>query len=235
MADIFVSYKSSDRPRAETLKTWFEEAGWTVWIDRTITVGAQWADEIDSALEAAKAVVVIWGAQARRSPWVLKEAEFARNAGTLVQIHATGLPLLPPFDTLAAVRMPSWSGEAAHSERVRLLEAVAAKLHCDVPDRARAAPQNEALGEAFHLDVMEALGLAFYYCARQVERARRCAERGHSVLSDFEDIKPAFDAMLALASKNASETDDRDGALHMLIDDFLDELQRLAPDPGAVR
>src|SRR6516225_7327947 len=32
MAEIFVSYKSSDRPRAETLKSWFEGAGWSVWI-----------------------------------------------------------------------------------------------------------------------------------------------------------------------------------------------------------
>ena len=42
MADIFLSYTSSDRPRAEKLKAWFEEAGWSVWIDRDISLGEDW-------------------------------------------------------------------------------------------------------------------------------------------------------------------------------------------------
>jgi len=50
MSDIFISYKSSDRPRAEILKTWFEGAGWTVWIDHDINIGEEWEKRIEMNL-----------------------------------------------------------------------------------------------------------------------------------------------------------------------------------------
>ena len=34
LADIFISYQSSDRPRAEVLRGWFVGLGWSGWIDR---------------------------------------------------------------------------------------------------------------------------------------------------------------------------------------------------------
>ena len=46
MSDIFISYASPDRPRAERLKAWFEEAGWSVWIDRDIDLGEGWEQRI---------------------------------------------------------------------------------------------------------------------------------------------------------------------------------------------
>src|SRR5437660_1543619 len=100
MADIFISYKSSDRPRAEALKGWFEAAGWTVWIDRETEIGEGWEARIEAELASSKAVVVIWGAEARRSPWVVREATAALEDGRLIQIHATGLPLPAPFDAV---------------------------------------------------------------------------------------------------------------------------------------
>src|SRR6185503_19000837 len=125
MSDIFISYTSSDRPRAETLKSWFEEAGWTVWIDRDIDLGEAWEARIKAEVDRARVVVVLWGATARRSDWVIREATAAMASGRLIQIHATGLPLLPPFDALQAVRMQAWSGESGHAERTKLLRAIA--------------------------------------------------------------------------------------------------------------
>jgi hypothetical protein len=63
MTDIFLSYTSSDRPRAERLKAWFEEAGWSVWIDRDINLGEDWAHRIQNELESARLVVVLWGSR----------------------------------------------------------------------------------------------------------------------------------------------------------------------------
>ena len=103
MADIFLSYASSDRPRAEKLKAWFEEAGWSVWVDRHIGLNEDWAQRIAKELDGARLVVVLWGPEARRSEWVQKEATIAQQSGRLVQIHATGLPLLAPFDAIQAV------------------------------------------------------------------------------------------------------------------------------------
>jgi TIR domain len=171
MTDIFISYKSSDRPRAETLKTWLEGAGWTVWIDRDIDVGEEWEKRVEHELVTARLVVVLWSAEARRSGWVRREANVALENGRLLQVRATGLPLIPPFDKLQAVRMQSWSGEASHSERVRLLAAVAQRLGCNLPDEVARIDPSEDVTTQRH-DVAETLELAFYYCARQLERVR---------------------------------------------------------------
>jgi hypothetical protein len=233
MADIFVSYASSDRPRAEKLKIWFEEAGWSVWIDRDISLGEGWADQIQRELDRCRIVVVLWGAEARRSEWVQKEAIAAQQSDRLIQVHATGLPLLPPFDTIQAVRMQSWSGEPGHSERVKLLRAVAGRLGGALPAQLDTVTPDEHL-TAYQPDISEALGLAFYYCARQIERVRVQRERGYRDVSDFDEIGRCFTAMLALLRIGADTTDDREGVLHRLMEDFLNQLLLLAPDPNAL-
>src|SRR5262245_55171728 len=171
MADIFISYASSDRPRAERLKIWFEEAGWSTWIDRDIGLGEQWTDRIQTELESAKLVVVLWGAEARRSEWVQKEAVEALQSNRLLQVHATGLPLLPPFDTIQAVRMQSWSGESGHSERVKLLKAVADRMGAALPAQLAVAAPVEDL-TAYPAGHRGGSRTCVFYCARQAERLR---------------------------------------------------------------
>lgn len=234
MADIFISYASPDRPRAESLKAWFEEAGWSVWIDREIDLGEGWEQRIQDELDRATLVVVLWGAAARRSEWVQREATVAQQSGRLLQVHATGLPLLPPFDALHAVRMQSWSGEAGHSEQSKLLRAVANRLGTSLPPLLDAATPEEHL-TAYHEEISEALELAFYYCARQVERVRLRRDRGYDLASDFEEIGASFAAMLTLVRTDPGTTDDREGVLHRLMEDFLNQLLLLVPDPNALK
>ncbi len=133
MADVCISYTSSDLLRAKKLAEWFETSGWSVWMDRDTAVGDLWEDTIREKFDSAKAVVVLWSAEARRSKWVLDEAATAHDAGKLVQVQATGVPLPTPFDRINAVRMPSWGGENEHSERDTLLAAVAVKLGVEPP------------------------------------------------------------------------------------------------------
>jgi hypothetical protein len=234
MADIFLSYTSSDRPRAERLKAWFEEAGWSVWIDRDISLGEDWAHRIQKELESARLVVVLWGAQARRSEWVQREAIGAHESDRLVQVHATGLPLLAPFNAIQAVRMQSWSGEPGHSERAKLLSTIASRLGTTLPAHLGTVTPEEDL-TAYQAAIAEALELAFYYCARQTERARLQRDRGFNVLSDFDEIARCFTAMLGLLRTDAGTTDDREGVLHRLMEDFLNQLLSLVPDPGALK
>ena len=176
---------------------------------------------------------MLWGAEARRSEWVQREANVAQQSGRLLQVHATGLPLLPPFDTLQAVRMQSWSGEAGHSERVKLLRAVADRLGTPLSPHLSATAPDEDL-TAYHQEISEALELAFYYCARQVERVRLKRERGYGLESDFDEIGSSFAAMLALLRTDEGTTDDREGILHRLMDDFLNQLLLLEPDPNVL-
>jgi hypothetical protein len=234
MADIFISYESSDRPRAEALRSWFEELGWSVWIDREINVGEGWEHRIEKELSHARLVVVLWGAQARRSEWVQREAEVAQSDGRLLQIHATGLPLLSPFDKLQAVRMQSWSGEAEHSERARLLAAVAGRLGADLSAMKQVKGLDSALPR-LNYDLVEALELAFYYCARQLE-CRRHARGGDPQEQDWKEIRESFNGLVGqLQAEKLSSSDDREGILHRMVEDFLDQLELLVPVPGRVR
>ena len=177
---------------------------------------------------------MLWGPEARRSEWVQKEAFAALQSDRLVQVHATGLPLLPPFDKVQAVRMQSWSAEAGHSERLKLLRAIANRLGTSLPAQVDAMMADEHV-TAYDVEVAEALGLAFHYCARQVERVRAQRDRGYGDPSDFEEIQRSFAALLPMLRVDASTTDDREGILHRLMDDFLNQLLLLVPDPNTLK
>ena len=229
--DIFVSFESSDRPRAEVLRSLFEDFGWTVWIDREIPVGEAWEAHIDHELASARLIVVLWGAQARRSKWVQREAEVGLRTNRLLQIHATGLPLLPPFDGVQAVRMQAWSGESAHSEQRRLLQSVAQRLGAEPAVLLRIENLSRNL-PPLNYDLGAALELAFHYCARQLEW-RRLAQTGELTEHNLDAIRESFSAMGNILGAGAE--DDREGILHRMLEDFLLELERLVPMPGAVR
>jgi hypothetical protein len=50
MADIFISYSSKDREKAETLYATLSEAGYTLWIDKKgIDPATIWSSEIVSS------------------------------------------------------------------------------------------------------------------------------------------------------------------------------------------
>ena len=223
MADILVSYASDDRPRAEMLRSWFEEAGWSTWIDRDIELGEDWEARIEQELIGARLVVVLWGPSARRSKWVQREALAALEQHRLLQIHATALPLLPPFDKLQAVRMQAWSGGHSHSERSKLLTSVAERLGTTLSQALSAPREGEKLS-AYRVDVMQAVQLAFYYCARQTEYAR--------LGRPGRELAPCFQAMLELVRPDDSVQTDEDGVLHRMADDFMHELLRLSPNPN---
>lgn len=149
-----------------------------------------------------------------------------------MQVHATALPLLAPFDTIQAVRMESWSGESGHSDRVKLIRTIANRLGTTLPVHLSAVTAEEDL-TAYQASILEALELAFYYCARQIERVRLQRDRGSSDASDFDEIRRCFTAMLALL--RSGTTDDREGVLHRLMEDFLNQLLSHVPDANALK
>ena len=70
MPDIFISYSSRDRARIAPLVEYFETAGLEVWWDRHINAGSSYAKDIEDALDAAKAVAVVWSRHSVQSDWV---------------------------------------------------------------------------------------------------------------------------------------------------------------------
>jgi len=80
---------------------------------------------------------------------------------------------------------------------------------------------------------------------RQAERIHLTTEaqshsqkrrKGSAVdISDFGEIEKSFTAMLALLRTEPGTTDDREGVLHRLMEDFLNQLLLLVPDSNALK
>lgn len=78
MYDVFVSYASEDRGRADTIAAALERDGLTCWIaPRDIAPGSSWADAIAVAIGEARAALFVVSAHSSRSRHVAREAERA--------------------------------------------------------------------------------------------------------------------------------------------------------------
>src|SRR5579864_7618987 len=113
MSDIFISYARSTAAKAQMVGEALRALGYGVWRDDEIPAHRAYADVIQERIAAAKAVVVIWSAEAVKSQWVRAEADVARQAGTLVQLSIDGAPLPLPFSQIQCADLRDWSGDAA--------------------------------------------------------------------------------------------------------------------------
>src|SRR5919107_259762 len=95
MADVFVSYARPDELQAKRVVEALRADGYHVWRDDELPAHRAYSEVIEERLKSAKAVVVLWSAEAAKSQWVRAEADTARNAGTLVQATLDGT--LPPM------------------------------------------------------------------------------------------------------------------------------------------
>jgi len=78
MADIFISYSSKDRERAEQLIELLASAGLSVWIDKSgIAFATSWSAEIVDAIEECKALLVLLSPSSIESENVVKEVSLA--------------------------------------------------------------------------------------------------------------------------------------------------------------
>lgn len=149
MASIFLSYDREDEPRARPIAAVLERSGHSVWWDRHIKGGREFAAEIEAALDAADKVVVLWSQRAVKSAWVRDEAAAGRDTGRLVPATLDGTP--PPlgfrqFQTIDLSKA-KWRGKSPQLEQ--LVEAVDSSVLAEAPaapkPRARAWPIDRPL------------------------------------------------------------------------------------------
>ncbi|MFI5264866.1 MAG: TIR domain-containing protein, partial [Candidatus Kapaibacterium sp.] len=96
MADIFISYSSLDKEKADQLSELLASAGLSVWIDQSgIDVATSWSGEIVDAIEGCKAFVILLSPNSVESKNVIKEVALAaeRNKKILpLDLEPVALP-----------------------------------------------------------------------------------------------------------------------------------------------
>ena len=106
--EIFISYARSTVQEAREIAEALRARGYGVWRDDELPVHRPYAEVIEERLRDAKAVVVLWSAEAVRSQWVRAEAEVAREAGTLVQLSLDGVAPPLPFNQIQCADLKEW-------------------------------------------------------------------------------------------------------------------------------
>jgi TolB-like protein len=126
LADVFISYARSDQAAAARLARGLQAAGFEVWWDAELPAHRAYSEVIERNLDQAKAVVVLWSKAAAASQWVRAEADFARNAGKLVQGSADATIPPMPFNQIQCADLKGWRGNAKHGGWSKLRDSVRA-------------------------------------------------------------------------------------------------------------
>src|SRR5580704_4845945 len=111
MADVFISYARSTAREAQGVAEALRGMGFAVWRDDELPPHRDYTDAIEERLRGAKAVVVLWSAEAVKSQWVRAEANVAREAGTLVQLRLDSATPPLPFNEIQCADLAGWVGD----------------------------------------------------------------------------------------------------------------------------
>ena len=126
MADVFVSYTTSDRDRVARLVEALQTAGLSVWWDRGIDVGSTFDREIERELDGAGCVVVVWSNASVDSEWVRNEAFEAQSRNALVPILIDDVKPPLAFRRAQTAKMIQWPTSAGEFDA--MLRAIHGRL-----------------------------------------------------------------------------------------------------------
>ena len=128
MADVFISYARADKARVAPLVAAIETKGWSVWWDPEISPGREFDDEIDTELQAAKAVLVVWTPTSVVSRWVRGEARDAAERGILVPVRFDQARLPIDVRAIHTTDLDGWGEDASNPLLQECLNALAAMI-----------------------------------------------------------------------------------------------------------
>lgn len=126
MSDIFISYKSTERPAVGRIAEGLRQAGWNVWWDHALLGGQDYTDVIQSEIAKAKIVMPIWSKESINSKWVRAEADAGSDKLLPVTIDPVRPPL--PFNKVQTLDLSGWNGDYNDPRWQRLVSDVTAVL-----------------------------------------------------------------------------------------------------------
>jgi hypothetical protein len=121
MSDIFISYAREDRDWVSLLAAALSRQGWNVWWDRSIAIGRNFDEVIETELAAARAVIVVWSGNSVDSRWVRAEAQEGLDDEKLIPVFQESVrpPLI--FRSIHAANLVGWTGSEAAAEFRKLV------------------------------------------------------------------------------------------------------------------
>ena len=130
MNEVFVSYKREDEARVGRLVQALEGTGLSIWWDRGLAAGESWRAQIQSALDAAKCVIVVWTGESvgPAGDFVRDEAGQAKRRGLLVPVLLDRVDPPLGFGEVQAIDLINWKGNPRDPFFLDLRAAVTAKL-----------------------------------------------------------------------------------------------------------
>jgi hypothetical protein len=73
-SSVFISYAEATKPRAQELATALESQGIDAWVDfKDLKPGQSWTDELESAIRAARWLLILTGPQDQATAWQERE------------------------------------------------------------------------------------------------------------------------------------------------------------------
>ncbi|GAA4712186.1 TIR domain-containing protein [Sphingomonas lutea] len=230
MADVFISYSRADQELARRAALALKRAGYSVWWDNDLPAHRAYTEEIEQQLREAKAVLVLWSAEAARSQWVRAEADLARNAGTLVQAQTDGTIPPLPFNQIQCADLKGWRGSAKHPGWTKLVASTGALVGGEA---LRAAPASAKSG--FHwrrpwvaaaaLLLLMAIGAAAYWM-------RGSADEGRPVVAvmPFQSLDKRDESLVAGIWEDTRQAIGRNPQLLVLGPNTLEQLAEKGGD-----
>jgi adenylate cyclase len=196
MSDVFISYARSTESQARRIAGALRALGYGVWQDDELPAHRSYAEVIEEQLNSAKAVVVVWSAEAAKSEWVQSEADRARVDRKLVQLTVDGAPLPMPFDRIQCADLAGWNGEAAAIGWKKVAASIAALVGTAAPAPAARRAKVPAAGGAVSICV-----LPFANMSGEPEQAYFSDGISEDIITDLSKV-----SALAVVSRNTAFT-----------------------------
>ena len=128
MADIFLSYKSEDRERAQRIERALTALGWNVFWDEELRVGDDFREALENELARARCVVVLWSTLSIRSRWVRDEASRADKHRKLIAVRIDDVEMPLGFGEMQVADLIGWAGDTQASGFRELVDGLARRL-----------------------------------------------------------------------------------------------------------